>query len=250
MPVFLLYAGIIHAIALALLLPMLITLPGPGREPLPAPKAPVIDVLVLPPPETLTDAGPEQTSALPSAPRSVEESAPVAAPPETAGIDPEKEPKDAARNLAPAHAPQEAVPQVEPSEVGTVGTEAPVKDGANATQDPKEAAIEVAPSAEHSVEREEQRTEPPGAEPSGAEAPEANRQPKNGAEAQGTAPAIASTEAKDPAPAKAVPRAAKRPTAQRKARPVASRTAKTQTKFAPFNGMLSGLLNPPANKPK
>ena len=29
-PVFLIYAGIIHAIGLALLMPMLITLPGPG----------------------------------------------------------------------------------------------------------------------------------------------------------------------------------------------------------------------------
>ena len=37
MPVFLLYAGILHAIGLALLLPMLITLPGPAGEPAPAP---------------------------------------------------------------------------------------------------------------------------------------------------------------------------------------------------------------------
>ena len=29
-PVFLIYAGIIHAIGLALLLPMIVTLPGPG----------------------------------------------------------------------------------------------------------------------------------------------------------------------------------------------------------------------------
>ena len=72
MPVFLLYAGILHAIGLALLLPMLITLPGPAGEPTPAP-APTreiapIDVIVLPPPQALTDAGPEYTSALPSAP--------------------------------------------------------------------------------------------------------------------------------------------------------------------------------------
>ena len=29
-PVFLIYAGVIHAIGLALLLPMIVTLPGPG----------------------------------------------------------------------------------------------------------------------------------------------------------------------------------------------------------------------------
>ena len=55
MPVFLLYAGILHAIGLALLLPMMITLPGPAGEPPPAlaptPEIAPIDVIVLPPPE-------------------------------------------------------------------------------------------------------------------------------------------------------------------------------------------------------
>ena len=60
MPVFLLYAGILHAIGLALLLPMLITLPGPAGEPTPAlkptPEIAPIDVIVLPPPQALRDA--------------------------------------------------------------------------------------------------------------------------------------------------------------------------------------------------
>ena len=59
MPVFLLFAGIIHAIGLALLLPMLITLPGPEGESAPAPEIPSVDVIVLPPPQPLTDVGPE-----------------------------------------------------------------------------------------------------------------------------------------------------------------------------------------------
>ena len=72
MPVFLLYAGILHAIGLALLLPMMITLPGPADEPTPAlaptPEIAPIDVIVLPPPQALRDAGPEHTSAVPSVP--------------------------------------------------------------------------------------------------------------------------------------------------------------------------------------
>ena len=68
-PVFLIYAGIIHAIGLALLMPMLITLPGPGGS---------VDRRRCPPRSTsrLSRASPlaakiesdsEQTSALPSA---------------------------------------------------------------------------------------------------------------------------------------------------------------------------------------
>ena len=68
-PLFLLYAGILHAIGLALLLPMLITLPGPE------PKDPVFDIVVLPAPEPLVDVGPEHTSALPLRPQVREEQA-------------------------------------------------------------------------------------------------------------------------------------------------------------------------------
>jgi uncharacterized membrane protein len=41
-PVFLIYAGIIHAIGLALLLPMLVTLPGPDGEIAPEMYSPVV----------------------------------------------------------------------------------------------------------------------------------------------------------------------------------------------------------------
>ena len=59
-PVFLIYAGVIHAIGLALLLPMIVTLPGPGS--LITPKgAPV--VVELDPAEADRD----QTSALSAA---------------------------------------------------------------------------------------------------------------------------------------------------------------------------------------
>jgi hypothetical protein len=44
-PVFLIYAGIIHAIGLALLLPIVVTLPGPGGEI--APEASAIDVQII-----------------------------------------------------------------------------------------------------------------------------------------------------------------------------------------------------------
>ena len=80
-PLFLLYAGIIHAIGLALLLPMLITLPGPE------PKDPVFDVIVLPRPEPLADIGPEHTSALPLRPQ-VQEERKEGVPPEAESLDP------------------------------------------------------------------------------------------------------------------------------------------------------------------
>ena len=75
-PLFLLYAGILHAIGLALLLPMLITLPGPE------PKDPTFDVIVLPNPEPLADVGPAHTSALPLKPQVREERTLEAAKPE------------------------------------------------------------------------------------------------------------------------------------------------------------------------
>ena len=65
-PVFLIYAGIIHAIGLALLMPMLITLPGPGGS-VESPSA-AIDVEIVPasPLAAKIESDSEQTSALPS----------------------------------------------------------------------------------------------------------------------------------------------------------------------------------------
>jgi len=82
MPLFLLYAGILHAIGLALLLPMLITLPGPE------PKDPVFDIVVLPTPEPLADIGPEHTSALPLKPQVREERTSDAAKPDAESLKP------------------------------------------------------------------------------------------------------------------------------------------------------------------
>jgi hypothetical protein len=72
-PVFLIYAGIIHAIGLALLMPMLITLPGPGSAILPEPAA--IDVEIVPgaPPQAQIEADIAETSALPAGPDSGEQ---------------------------------------------------------------------------------------------------------------------------------------------------------------------------------
>ena len=65
-PVFLIYAGIIHAIGLALLMPMLIPLPGPGGSVISPPAA--IDVEIVPAsPLAAKIESNEQTSALPSA---------------------------------------------------------------------------------------------------------------------------------------------------------------------------------------
>jgi hypothetical protein len=84
-PLFLLYAGILHAIGLALLLPMLITLPGPQ------PKDPVFDIVVLPNPEPLADIGPEHTSALPLRPQVREEQTTDSVPAEAENLSPRSE---------------------------------------------------------------------------------------------------------------------------------------------------------------
>ena len=64
-PVFLIYAGIIHAIGLALLLPMIVTLPGPGGDL--TPQTSVIDVEIIPAPATTANVvgENEETAALP-----------------------------------------------------------------------------------------------------------------------------------------------------------------------------------------
>jgi hypothetical protein len=63
-PVFLIYAGIIHAIGLALLLPMIVTLPGPGDV---ASETSIIDVEIIPAPATAANVvgEDEETAALP-----------------------------------------------------------------------------------------------------------------------------------------------------------------------------------------
>jgi outer membrane biosynthesis protein TonB len=65
-PVFLIYAGIIHVIGLALLMPMLITLPGPGSLVGSQPAAIDVEIVPAAPLAAKVEPGSEQTSALPS----------------------------------------------------------------------------------------------------------------------------------------------------------------------------------------
>jgi hypothetical protein len=109
-PVFLIYAGVIHAVGLALLLPMLITLPGPGREIATEPAT--IDVEIVPdsPLAGVIDSEGEQTSAIPSAVKSRDEEAGVKPDQdaETASpVDPEAEPKQE-ENALPLPEPEKA----------------------------------------------------------------------------------------------------------------------------------------------
>ena len=173
-PVFLTYAGIIHAIGLALLMPMLITLPGPDSGI--APKTSALDVEIVPaaPSAAKVEPDADQTSALPAAQPSAAEDAPIEAPPEAGG------------------------------------SEAGAKPEADA------------PSAVANVT--------PEAQPEGDSTP------------------LAKTKAEAATAAKAAPEAAKKPITQRSktAKPALRRSAKTQSKIAPFNGALTGLFSPGA----
>jgi hypothetical protein len=122
-PVFLIYAGVIHAIGLALLLPMLITLPGPGGEIATEPAA--IDVEIVPgsPLAGKTEPEGEQTSALPSAATAGEDDA-GAKPDQDAEtaepLAPEAEPKQEEENAPPREEPEKA--GKEDSEKANAGT--------------------------------------------------------------------------------------------------------------------------------
>lgn len=185
-PVFLIYAGIIHAIGLALLLPIVVTLPGPGGEV--APELSVIDIQIVPaaPLAAKTESDSEQTSALPAEPEAVVE--------------------------VPAVTPDQAAePAVNPDPE---------------TPEPEGAGEETAPPQEQPEEKASPRDEPEQA----AVAPEKPQK------------------AKSDAVVKPAPKAAKKLTAVRSkvARPAVRRSAKKQTKIAPFNGALSGLFTPGA----
>ena len=109
-PVFLIYAGIIHAIGLALLMPMLITWPGPGSGG--APKTAAVDVEIVPayPFAAKVEQDADQTSALSAAPPSAAKDAPVEAPPEAegpeAGAEQEADAPSAVANVSPEARPE------------------------------------------------------------------------------------------------------------------------------------------------
>jgi hypothetical protein len=109
-PVFLIYAGIIHAIGLALLMPMLVTLPGPGSSGGPQPAA--IDVEIIPgsPVQAKIEGNSEETAALPPAAPSDEQDEAIepARGAAVANISPDAEPT---LDEKPAAAPAKAAPR-------------------------------------------------------------------------------------------------------------------------------------------
>jgi hypothetical protein len=115
-PVFLIYAGIIHAIGLALLMPMLITLPGPGGSVVSPPAAIDVEIVPASPLAAKIESDSEQTSALPSATPSVEQDAavePDAGGDAVANVSPDAQP---AVEQAPAEAESPAAAKVAPKE--------------------------------------------------------------------------------------------------------------------------------------
>ena len=173
-PVFLIYAGVIHAIGLALLLPMIVTLPSPGSmiTPKGAPIAVELD---------RAEADRDQTSALSAPPKTLREDAALDAAPEPVAPAPEADAK--------------------PNTSGAL---------ANAN-----------PTAEPQGQQEKAST--------------------------GEKPVIAAPRAKDKAKSSnANPKSVKKPVAQRSAKPSVRRSAKRDTKIAPFAGGISGLFTPGA----
>jgi hypothetical protein len=125
-PVFLIYAGIIHAIGLALLLPMIVTLPGPGGTN--APDTSIVDVQIIPEPSAASNlaADDEPTAAIASGPGSsgkdqaAESGAAVAnvAPEAEAGGEQEAPPSVERKEAEPAPAPAEEKPKADGTRPG------------------------------------------------------------------------------------------------------------------------------------
>ncbi len=85
-PVFLIYAGVIHVIGLALLLPMIVTLPGPGSLIVPKGTPVAVDL-------DAAEADPDQTAALSASPEPVEDNARLQAAPEPGAPQPKADAK-------------------------------------------------------------------------------------------------------------------------------------------------------------
>jgi hypothetical protein len=238
-PVFVIYAGIIHAIALALFLPMLISLPGPRAVPHATPPAEIsaVDVVVLPAQETLTDIGPDQTSSLPS-PHRAEEGAAGAAAPEAGELKPAPETKDSiSTSAAPEHSPEREakdsasalVPEGEAQTEPIGASHDALPSDHPAVSEPNHAVANVAPAAEPAV----QPPEPQAAKPSQAERP-----PKTKTATPKTETATLTPQA----PKKAIVQPTRTPSSPPSRR--VGNTARSQTKFTPFNGFFNGLFGP------
>ena len=105
-PVFLVYAGIIHAIGLALLMPMLITLPGPGSGIAPKTAAVDVEIVADSPSAAKVAQDADETSALPAAQPSAAAHAPVEALPEAGSAEAEAETPGAVANVSPEAQPE------------------------------------------------------------------------------------------------------------------------------------------------
>jgi hypothetical protein len=125
LPVFAIGAGVIHAIGLAVLLPLLITLPGPGSYIDQHAVAIDVDVVPASPPSPNVDGDVDQTSALPAATEPAEAPDAIAnVGPETAPAMPAEEQESTpAKEQPAAHAAPATKPKAKPAKV----TRAPAK---------------------------------------------------------------------------------------------------------------------------
>jgi hypothetical protein len=166
-PVFLIYAGVIHVIGLALLLPMIVTLPGPGSMITPTSTPVAVDL-------DADEADPNQTAALSAPSKPVED--------------------NAAFQAAPAPEPVAAEPKAEakPDIPGALANASP-------TAQPEKPVVA---------------------------APQFKSQAKPATDNSG--------------------KAVKKPVSQRSTKPTIRRSAKKDTKIAPFSGNMSGLFTPGA----
>jgi hypothetical protein len=151
-PVFLIYAGIIHAIGLALLLPMIVTLPGPGGDL--TPQTSVIDVEIIPAPATTANVvgENEETAALPhkDEPASgdatiepvgnVEPDVKPAEEPETPPAQEEREEPEVTFAPSPAAAPEQEKPKAD-----AATAKKPVRSARPATRRSAKTQLKIAP---------------------------------------------------------------------------------------------------------
>ncbi len=119
LPVFAIGAGVIHAIGLAVLLPLLITLPGPGSDIDPHAVAIDVDIVPASPPSPKVDGDVDQTSALPAATGSDEAPGAVAdVGPETSPATPAEEQESAPAKEQPAATAAPATkPKAKPAKI-------------------------------------------------------------------------------------------------------------------------------------
>jgi len=131
-PVYLIYAGIIHVVGLALLLPMLITLPGPSREVTSQSSAIDVEIVADSPAQAKIETDSEQTAALPAAPGSEDAADKPDAGDDVANVSPDAAPQDATESTAPQEPsaaeapPEEKSPTAKSAKVAPRASKKPV----------------------------------------------------------------------------------------------------------------------------